>query len=616
MPRNPVAAQGEVELSRRTHDAAAEDATVSRTGARSHKRASLFASWLSSSLRLDNQQHLVGAGFDPAVFAAPIIYWVAWHFQRAVHVGSTGGGDIFSALLESGGPRTLDFNYAGGWFCFAIFLCALYVSIMTVLCAVLITHHPAELGSEDHPCIKPLPASDAAVPAAPRCGALRAMVHGGVDMLFSVKPVKNVKTFYDRAIKIAKVNALSSGIVTLLSWVLQAAPTSQLVVNLLGIAWVVWLSAAGTSVNPFHVARESFKLKPGYEEVWFNTKKWLSGFFLVFVGFLVFGGFSVISHFKCRGGAETDFGCAGVSQLSLMEVWFSPFQLLVLVTFAMPLIELENEARGNTIIGDSAPGAAAGAAAARGGGGGGDDDGEEEEDEEELTVAAAGCFSCGRVCKVLLQLLVQTLGPLATVLYRFETSVQRAVQEIVGALVIMAVIIVPALPLIYRGVQTFVVRSGAGTSLLLNLATHLIVLRLHQGQNERHVTQSFKHLEAELEKANGKLVDARGDLAAFAAEILGIEDHITRSWQWARPMIATSVSWYTISLAAAYGVMVEASELDLPGEYVQPLFQAFTISAVYFAYISLQVGGRSAPLLVAVTCNCFCFVSVDLSSLC
>ena len=117
MPRNPVAAQGEVELSRRTHDAAAEDATVSRTGARSHKRASLFASWLSSSLRLDNQQHLVGAGFDPAVFAAPIIYWVAWHFQRAVHVGSTGGGDIFSALLESGGPRTLDFNYAGGWFC-------------------------------------------------------------------------------------------------------------------------------------------------------------------------------------------------------------------------------------------------------------------------------------------------------------------------------------------------------------------------------------------------------------------------------------------------------------------------------------------------------------------
>jgi hypothetical protein len=452
---------------------------------------------------------------------------------------------------------------------------------MSFLCAVLMTrlaHGP------EHPCIGP-----PRVPSAP--GTWQWLLT--LLDLFAIKEVVDVETFYNRTIQMSKVNACSSGVMVFLTWMAGKTTWAAITVNVMGAIWVMTLTAVGTAAYPFAVLAATWEMLPKCRDAMVIVRKWLFAVVLVLITLTLFGGFQVLTYYYGPGTSHT-------SELSLMEVWFAPSQLLLLATFALPLLELHSEEEedpsghkddtAKKTKEDTCEGKNGSGGGGSGGGSGGSSGGG---GKKKKTGCRAGC---GRTYGVLKRIIVQTAGPSTSLLTRVRTSAQRAVKEILSVLVMVAVLFLPVLPLVFRlkkedgpddKVEKFSFYSRGGAVIWMNITTHCAVLKIHHHQIDWYVTQPLEKLKGILSKASTDLDKQKSeDPVPFAMGILRLETTITKQWQWARPMVVASVSWYTLSLLGAYNMVVDPASYSY-GD-AQPLYQTFVFSAAYFAHTSLQ----------------------------
>jgi hypothetical protein len=565
--------------------------------------------------------------FAPKAFTAPILYWVIYYFQRAAHTNTQ---------REWGRAHTL-----GGWFSRMILGGACYTTFMSFLCALAIAgrgeedpenrrrrsgrRRKREPPAPNSVYLKGVPAEcdDDAISSAlagttrglgtvvsvshregrdfafavfdSDAGMKAAVTAGSVSVGSSDATIEEHNSFFegalfDRSITMAKYNAWVSGIVAFLTWV---APTDFVdsAVNLLGMALFVVLVRAGMPVNPLKVWGSLLKQLPGVCNTCLFVCRWLGGLLLVAVGWFLFGGASLTRYYACGecdadGRAACEMNCSRWKELTPMEVWLAPIELLVLASFALPLLKLLSNSRqgkeaaaagaaaaaaagaaaaaaGAAAAGAAAAGAAAAgaadaaagaaaAAAAAGGAAAAAPDAAAGRfccdccvDARDCAAAVAGrCMSCcascpsnfgARLCLCrctsnswvaancqclpacvqallgslfclidklfglidkLFGLVVQLLASIASMLNNLGASTTYAVQEIAEALVIMAVLFMPMLSLIYRGIgqQGFSPTSLSTSAIALNFLTHCIVLRVHERQHKKNVTKNFEQV--------------------------------------------------------------------------------------------------------------------------
>jgi hypothetical protein len=189
-----------------------------------------------------------------------------------------------------------------------------------------------------------------------------------------------------------------------------------------------------------------------------------------------------------------------------------------------------------------------------------------------------------------------TLWNFVVVFMNLVFSARVALSEILRVVITLMVVVIPVFPLVSRSKsdQPFQeVTEGArirGTVLIFgNQLLHVILMSRHNSM-KTHIgytplRRTLDRMKAESTKFSKEVKDDMTDtFRRFNQAMSRSHDQVAKDWAQSRPLISASLFWYSISIGAAYGILID----DYDQEYSQAFFQTCIASAAYFAYCAIE----------------------------